>query len=101
MCILISFNIKKLNLILNNNLLENNEENMSDVLKRLVMFSKMFLFLSVIAPITYVITSLINSLPSNKHEVHVVYIVHVHVSSQRKDRVLSQISKIELAFAYR
>ena len=52
---------------------------MCDVLKRFVMFPKMYFFLSVIYTITYVNTSLINSLPSNKHLVHVVYIVHVHI----------------------
>ena len=39
----------------------------------------MSLFYAVIYTITYVNTSLINILPSNKHLVHVVYIVHVHI----------------------
>ena len=38
----------------------------------------MSLFHSVIFTITYMSTSLNNSLPSNKHLVH-VYIVHVHI----------------------
>ena len=71
--------MKKLNLFLNTKLLENNGEKICDVLKRLVMFSKMSLFYSVIYTITYVNTSLINSFPSNKHLVNVVYIMHVHI----------------------
>ena len=43
------------------------------------MLSKISLFLSVIYMITYVNAVLINSLSSNKHLVHVVYIVHVHI----------------------
>ena len=51
---------------------------MCDVLKRLVMFPKMSISFSILYD--YVCeTSLINSLQSNKHLVHVVYIVHVHI----------------------
>ena len=93
LCILIYVNIKKLNLFLNNNLLENNGKNICDLLKRLVMFSKMSLFFSVMYTIMYINTSLINSLLTN----NIIQLYHVifkyYISSIFKDIIICSVCK--------